>query len=123
MTNWKKDTLKLKTSQISKLNEIISKFIVDTSKFESTLLKEAPDVWEPILMSMSMLSDVSQFLEVVKMYSAEEDLTFFNTMLQVNGMKPLEGERLRRYIYKERDIDLSKYKVKKAVGAESDNSN
>lgn len=113
----------MKTSQISKLNEIISKFIVDTSKFESTLLKEAPDVWEPILMSMSMLSDVSQFLEVVKMHSAEEDLAFFNTMLQVNGMKPLEGERLRRYIDKERDIDLSKYKVKKAVGAESDNSN
>lgn len=105
----------MKTSDINQMNEIIGKFIVGISTFEDQMLKEAPDVWEPILLALGTLSNVSQFLEAVKHHAAEEDVSFFNEVLKANNMAPLSGMKLEQYVNKERNIDLNQYAPKTKV--------
>lgn len=106
----------MKTSEISSVNSTITKFIVDMAVYEELFLKEAPDVWEAILMSMSTLSNVSTFLESVKYHEAEEDLAFFNKLLEVNNLPKLSGLKLEKFLNKERDINLERYKSAKTSG-------
>jgi hypothetical protein len=99
----------VKTSDITELNDTISKFIVQMASYEEKFLKEAPDVWEPILVSLSTLSDVSRFLDSVKMDSAKMDVDLYNKILLANNRGPLRGEKLRRVVDKDREVDFSRY--------------
>lgn len=111
----------MKMSKLNELNDAITKCIMTLAPFEDDFLTEAPDIWQAILMSMSTLSSVSTFMEAVKVHETEEDVEFMNSILKVNGMPPLSGYKLDKYINKERDIDLDKYRPNQTVGGANPN--
>ena len=111
----------MRTSEINRVNDAIGKFIVEMSSFENQFLIEAPDIWEPILLALGTLSNVSQFLEAVKRHAAKEDIEFLNEVLKANDMPPLDGSKLENYVNKERLIDLSKYRHLSAQQPEAEN--
>ena len=96
----------MKEEDLEDVNKVICKFIQDMSLHQDTLLTEAPDVWGCILSSMSMLSDVSVFLEAVKYHEHEEELNLYNSFARANGLPEKKSLKVKN---SKNNIDLSKY--------------
>lgn len=98
----------MKATKIDEINTKITKFIKDMSQYEGEVTKEARDIWEAILLSMSNLSNVSVFLEAAKNYELKEDLDFYNKLAEINHVQPKKVLPPKMY---DIDIDLSKFKT------------